>query len=119
MALVIGWPVYFCWQSFPKLETVPVSGAVTLNGEPFEQCFVISHRSTEHVGVGFTATDGTYELKAEPGLHLIRFEGSTQDHEPDSGNRGGEDKQRWRAFTFNVPPKGANTADFKLTTTMD
>ncbi|MGI9429965.1 MAG: hypothetical protein ACR2NM_14990 [Bythopirellula sp.] len=116
---------------------VPVSGAVTLDGEPLSGAAVVfqptstgSAGKTAPGSVGRTNGDGRYELStvndqpgASPGRHKIRIYSHSPESAPVSDTDSGENSERvpdrfnYRSqLFFEVPSTGTDAADFQLTT---
>lgn len=128
----------------PQVETVDVSGKVTLDGEPVEGIQVRMSSSLDHQGIGVTGSDGTYKLGngAQPGENKVSFvkvdsldeddeeaeaEGDEMDGDETEGDEeapaaeeGGLPAKYGDAetseTTFTVPAGGATDANFELTT---
>ena len=126
-----------------KVETVDVSGTVTLDGKPLASVAVVFFSGTNHAGTGITGPDGSYKLGngAEPGENKVYFssansvseqeddEGPDDDMEADMAAVGDEEEQsngdeaipeKYRnaettELTFSVPAGGTDAANFELT----
>ena len=116
---------------------VPVSGIVTLDGEPLVgAAIVFQPKSTGNSGkvapgsVGRSDSRGHYELStvndepgASPGRHKVRIYSYSPESAPVSDTDSGENKERvpdrynYRSQLFlEVPSTGTDSADFQLTT---
>ena len=114
-------------------ETVSVSGKVQLDGTPSEGAEV-NFLTENYAGIAYTKADGTYQLEAEPGenkVYIRKFEGIGPDADPtmlpaagDPEAAAGGPRQLVPAkysdpekteLKFTVPEKGADNADFELT----
>ena len=119
-------------------DVVPVSGTVTLDGQPLAEAtvmFLPVEGKTVNPGppsVAVTAADGTYRLKtsdddpgAVAGKHMVRiFTRRTEQADAGSDNpnvreiapeRVPERYNRNSELTFEVPAEGTDAADFQLT----
>ena len=113
------------------LKTVPVSGAVTLNGQPLAAASVsfqpASQAAVAPGSYGVTDTTGRYQLRvtvtgqagAIPGKHRVRIVSAQQTGSNDA-NLAVQDpvplRYRDGSLTFDVPEKGTDKADFAITT---
>jgi len=122
-----------------SVDTVDVSGTVTLDSQPLEGVAVHFSRSMDHGGTGVTGADGSYELGngAEPGENKVYFTavdsvdeededdampdaGMDEDDEAETGGEGSAIPAKYSdaanpALTFTVPAGGSTEANFELT----
>ncbi|MFO7907481.1 MAG: hypothetical protein R6U98_32840 [Pirellulaceae bacterium] len=117
-----------------SVETVPVSGTVTVDGEPAESIMVNFQPAEGTTGpgsVGVTSADGTYSLEtvgsdskpgAVVGKHTVSLaykdpdEDSTVDYQPDPDEPPVmlPPEAYDQSITFEVPAEGTDSADFDL-----
>jgi hypothetical protein len=116
-------------------ELAPVSGVVTLGGEPLRNGVVNfqpiggDNANPGPGSTGITDQQGRFELKtpddapgAVVGEHKVRIfsrnaEAPRQDWEPNPEPERVPRKYNYQSqLTFTVPPEGTETADFKLDT---
>lgn len=115
-------------------DTVPVSGTVTVDGEPTENIMVNFQPAEGTTGpgsVGITSADGTYSLEtvgsdskpgAVPGKHTVSLfykdpnEDTSVDYDPDPDEPPVvlPPEAYNQSITFEVPPEGTDSADFDL-----
>jgi hypothetical protein len=115
-------------------QVAPVSGRVTLNGQPLSHAAVtfqpLSSGSNNNPGPGsggFTDADGRYTLKligtetlgAVVGKHMVRITRVPQDSSADDRPKRFKDLpakyNKKTQLEFAVPPGGTGSADFELT----
>ena len=123
-----------------SVDTVDVSGTVTLDDQPLEGVAVHFSRSMDHGGTGVTGADGSYKLGngAEPGENKVYFtavDSVDEEDEDDAAADAGMDEEGDEAetgeggpaipakysdaanpaLTFTVPAGGSTEANFDLT----
>lgn len=125
LAFAVGLAVGCSGAGGPSVETVDVSGTVTLDGKPLEGVAVHFSRSMDHAGTGVTGADGGYKLGngAEPGENKVYFtavesvdEGEEDDADTDTGMA--EDKAATGGEGPAIPPKYTDAANPALTFTV-
>ena len=141
MLLGLGVVVGCAPQGGLNVETVSVSGTVTLDGQPAEGIAVRMSKSTDHEGAGVTGPDGTYKLGngAEAGENKVYFfkvssvDGDEEEDLPEAEEADAGDEEDAEAdaegglpakygdpetseTTFTVPAGGSSDANFQLTT---
>lgn len=115
----------------PRLDLAPVSGVVTLDGQPLTGVHVSFQPVRSNAGAmgmgsyGRTSSDGRYDLRlvepdlpgAIPGLHRVRIRRVADADLPDDAPTA-EDRlpSRYRDGTlmFEIPAAGTSSADFAL-----
>jgi hypothetical protein len=111
-----------------KIQTVPVSGRVTLRGQPLADVALnfspVTGGDQAYAAYGKTDGDGRYTLRlvenqqagAMPGKNRVTLNESTGAPESDGGGPMIKLKlpptARDGTMSFEVPPGGTNTADF-------
>lgn len=102
-----------------KYKLAPVSGTVTLDGEPLEDAVILFNPSEgKEPGPGSAAkTDaqGHFKLSlAVPGRDVFAAVAGKHDVVIQTYSENGERMTMEVKTTFEVPPKGTNAADFHL-----
>jgi hypothetical protein len=123
-ALLLALPLAGCGKGGPK--AVPVSGRVTLDGQPLANAVVTFTPSSPDPNVkpipeatGRTDAQGNYTLQLDnrhhgcvPGSHRVRV--SVFDRVGGTGQRVPGQYNRNTTLTFTVPPEGTREANFAL-----
>lgn len=120
-----------------EYSLAPVSGTVTLDGEPLANATVVFQPKTGNAtgknapgSVGLTSATGSYQLKtidnepgAAPGHHRVRIYSYSPESAPIDDRDTGENKERvperynYRStLMYEVAAEGTDAADFQLTT---
>jgi hypothetical protein len=128
VATVLG-GAFGCGQNIDGFTYQPVSGRVTVNGQPqtgLKVVFVPQHGRLESgsPSVGVTNEEGLYELKTLDGLtgaavgdHLVSISSEEIDPDTQAVVRSERIPARYNANTelrFSVPPNGTEQADFSI-----